>query len=1114
MKKQLQKIIIVCLLSIPVIANAQFGIIPGGVVGRTNAAIQKIGVGNFPNNASVQAKLHVSQFLLANNPATNGLLFRTDGNSNVVNKWQMFTGTTVANATQKGVLFTTPDNSQLGTATQMNGLIMINQAFNHFNVQSTLGDLVLRAHGFNLRAPNTPLNTPQAEVMRVTRTNYTPNAIDEGRVSISRQSNGGEIVFPLAMLHIGVPLNINNFNNPLGGLGWRPWMDVGTYYSQGTDNMYVGLKNISAGGTEAIINWGNNPSNNLNQGDRLKFIFTAAPSNGNASTANGLEISRMWSDGTEGRTGFGGGAPFNNPFSVTATNDPGNTVEINSILALPTTVNTGTIAPGFGTPTGGSGLRFTDLIANTSIPQLNPGDGVLSVDTLGNVIYVPAGGTGVIKANNGVFVDSAGVAQLGGACNDSAAIAASKFSSHRTIDLNGFHLAFGNGTMGFGTGCVQGARVSIQGSTIQPFDRSGLRFPLLTDTASVQPNNSNKVLSVNSSGDVILVSAGATGATGGAITGDNGISITAGVAQLGVPCTDSSGAPNAAAVIANELTTDRIIAFREHYFWFASGHDEHGGIGVGGQIIPTQPFCNTGNTFEISANLNNPQYPYTSPEGASGLRFTKLTSASETIPNDTNGVNSAKVLTVDGDGDVVLTDAIGQQGPVGPQGPTGATGATGPAGSVTMAQNGTSIVGGDRVELGLNPLLHNTDIPMNNFNLSFTDATITPGGGIITIGRHQALGGKLNIHNEAEYYGLLLKNNITVNTAGDHYGIYNTITRDNAGRNTGTYSVAKGVGAENIGIWAAADGNGGTANYGGYFLASNGSQNIGIYAQGTQWSGYFNGSVNVNGSYYQNSSVFTSDQRFKTNIDTIPNALAIIKQMQPKTFNFDTTNVYGMNFPSQKQYGLIAQQVETILPELVSNIVKSADLDSAGNVINQAITYKALNYNAFIAILMKGMQEQQKTIDSLKNITGLTKNTAKQDSINTALQNQLMQLANTINSCCNAPNGNSYGHFKSLTDTVNQTNVDLNNSQTIVLSQNVPNPFAEQTTINYFLPDNTVKAQMLFYDVRGILIKSVDLIKNGKGALNVFANDLTNGIYTYTLVVDGKIIESKKMVKQ
>ncbi len=74
--------------------------------------------------------------------------------------------------------------------------------------------------------------------------------------------------------------------------------------------------------------------------------------------------------------------------------------------------------------------------------------------------------------------------------------------------------------------------------------------------------------------------------------------------------------------------------------------------------------------------------------------------------------------------------------------------------------------------------------------------------------------------------------------------------------------------------------------------------------------------------------------------------------------------------------------------------------------------------------------------------------------------------------------------------------------------------FAEQTSIEYYLPDNSTKAQILFYNSTGKLIQSTELIQKGKGILNVFASDLSSGIYTYTLVIDGKIIETKKMIKE
>jgi hypothetical protein len=82
------------------------------------------------------------------------------------------------------------------------------------------------------------------------------------------------------------------------------------------------------------------------------------------------------------------------------------------------------------------------------------------------------------------------------------------------------------------------------------------------------------------------------------------------------------------------------------------------------------------------------------------------------------------------------------------------------------------------------------------------------------------------------------------------------------------------------------------------------------------------------------------------------------------------------------------------------------------------------------------------------------------------------------------------------------------------LNQNVPNPFAEQTVITYSIPESVKKADILFYDSNGKLINSIFIKERGNSQLNVFANDLSTGIYTYTLVADGQIVASKKMVKQ
>jgi hypothetical protein len=93
-------------------------------------------------------------------------------------------------------------------------------------------------------------------------------------------------------------------------------------------------------------------------------------------------------------------------------------------------------------------------------------------------------------------------------------------------------------------------------------------------------------------------------------------------------------------------------------------------------------------------------------------------------------------------------------------------------------------------------------------------------------------------------------------------------------------------------------------------------------------------------------------------------------------------------------------------------------------------------------------------------------------------------------------------------------NVNLSDRNSIVLNQNVPNPFAESTIITFSIPTSVQKAQIHFYDGQGKLINSVDIIERGNGQLNVFANDLSTGVYTYSLVADGQIVSTKRMVKE
>jgi hypothetical protein len=289
------------------------------------------------------------------------------------------------------------------------------------------------------------------------------------------------------------------------------------------------------------------------------------------------------------------------------------------------------------------------------------------------------------------------------------------------------------------------------------------------------------------------------------------------------------------------------------------------------------------------------------------------------------------------------------------------------------------------------------------------------------------------------------------------------------------------------------------ANYSIFGDAASGSSNVANSTGGLgNYAGYFAGNV------YIATLLTPSDEIIKQNITSIENATTILNQLNPKTFNFKTEDFPHMNLSSQLQYGLIAQEVETVLPELITNNYHPANVDTAGNVINEAVEFKGLDYKAFVPILIAGFKEQQSLI-------------THRDSMLLAMHTRLSELENRLNSCAPCNNGNNTRTISPSTQTESETittkEIKLSN-HAIVLMQNSPNPFKEKTTISYTIPEKSGYAQIIFNDNLGRIIKTVDIETTGKGELIVYAEDLSNGTYTYSLVIDGKTIDTKKMLKR
>jgi hypothetical protein len=153
--------------------------------------------------------------------------------------------------------------------------------------------------------------------------------------------------------------------------------------------------------------------------------------------------------------------------------------------------------------------------------------------------------------------------------------------------------------------------------------------------------------------------------------------------------------------------------------------------------------------------------------------------------------------------------------------------------------------------------------------------------------------------------------------------------------------------------------------FGGYFSATGGQgTDYGIYATATggsaRYAGYFAGVVYSTGGYQP------SDAKFKTNMQPLQGALQKVMALKPQTYFYDTLSNAKMNFPSNRQFGLIAQDAELVFPEIVGEATVP---DSAVNP-KTIEKFKTINYTALVPVLIAAIQEQQKEIDDLKRALG------------------------------------------------------------------------------------------------------------------------------------------------
>jgi hypothetical protein len=157
-----------------------------------------------------------------------------------------------------------------------------------------------------------------------------------------------------------------------------------------------------------------------------------------------------------------------------------------------------------------------------------------------------------------------------------------------------------------------------------------------------------------------------------------------------------------------------------------------------------------------------------------------------------------------------------------------------------------------------------------------------------------------------------------------------------------------------------------------------------------------------------------------------------------------------------KHYGLIAQELQEIYPNLVS---ESQD------------GYLAVNYIEIIPLLVRSIQELNAKVEQYEN--------------------------------------GSAPIYKAQARTTDATSIE---AVVTTLYQNTPNPFTESTLIRCDIAEDVVNADLYIYDMNGKQIDTYPITERGATSITIEGRSLEAGMYLYAPIADGQVIDTKRMI--
>lgn len=221
---------------------------------------------------------------------------------------------------------------------------------------------------------------------------------------------------------------------------------------------------------------------------------------------------------------------------------------------------------------------------------------------------------------------------------------------------------------------------------------------------------------------------------------------------------------------------------------------------------------------------------------------------------------------------------------------------------------------------------------------------------------------------------------------------------------------------------------------------------------------------------YDNSS-----RQDKRNIRNLREDFKALLDMTPQTY----TRPWA---PDRWEIGFIAEDFHD------KGLFPLVEYDHTGNP-------DGLRYDKMITYIVPLLKEQQKELDNK------TEQIDRLESEVALLKQEMAAMREMILSGQTVPVDPPTGSKEGVASDVQP-----------YLEQNIPNPFSENSSIRYHIPEAVQRAELRISDAAGNIVRQFTILSRGAGRTDLAVNSLPGGVYFYYLVLDGRVVATKKML--